>query len=43
MLIEALSIYRVKGVKLAAERKGQVRNGQRSRRSTILQILGTEF
>ena len=42
MLIEVLSVYRVKGVKLAAERVG-FRSGQRSRRSTVLQVLGTEF
>ena len=42
MLIEVLSVYRAKGVKLAAERKG-TRSGQRFRRNTILQVSGTEF
>ena len=42
MLVEVLSVYRAKGAKLAAERVG-LRSGQRSRRSTVLQVSGTEF
>jgi hypothetical protein len=42
MLVEVLSVYRVKGVKLAAERVG-LRSGQRSRRSTVFQVVGTEL
>ena len=42
MLVEVLSVYRAKGAKLAAERKG-TRSGQRFRRSTVLQVPGTEF
>ena len=43
MLVEVLSVDRVKGVKLAAAERVGLRSGQRSRRSTVHQVVGTEF
>ena len=43
MLIEVIPVDRVKGVKLAAAERVGLRSGQRSRRSTVHQVVGTEF